>query len=97
MEEAAGGTEETGRRGSVVDDSIKLNASRFWYQVNFSPVFDDSHHLGHHFLVNEIVPLLFRTSSRGVKAITHMLVSQTQNHFAICFGLLLGDFLPAAE
>lgn len=53
------------------------------------------HHLGH-FLVNEIVPLLllFRTSSHGAKAITQMLVRQTQRHFAVCFGLLLGDFLP---
>lgn len=53
------------------------------------------HHLGH-FLVNEIVPLLllFRTSSHGAKAITQMLVGQTQRHFAVCFGLLLGDFLP---
>lgn len=51
-------------------------------------------HLGH-FLVNEIVPLLlFRTSSHGAKAITQMLVGQTQRHFAVCFGLLLGGFLP---
>lgn len=53
------------------------------------------HHLGP-ILVNEIVPLLllFRTSSHGAKAITQMLVRQTQRHFAVCFGLLLGDFLP---
>lgn len=98
MEEAAGGMEDTGRRGSVLDDTIKLNASRFCYQVNRSHVFDDSHHLERYFLISEVVPLLlFRTSSRGAKATTHMLVRQTQNHFAICFGLLLGDFLQATE
>lgn len=47
-------------------------------------------------LLSESAPLLllFRTSSHGAKTITQMLVRQTQRHFAVCFGLLIGDFLP---
>lgn len=49
-----------------------------------------------HFLISESVPLLllFRTGSHGAKAVTQMLVRQTQRHFAVYFGMLLGDFLP---